>query len=109
MNQPFPVLSSFIIWSTETHTEELYFTHLEQPSIDLEKKNRLIGLVRGLINFTHILCHGLNNTDALRVVHSKNHKILFHQPEPSFYLAASRSSTYHRNHLQLPPQNYPIP
>lgn len=87
MNHQFPVLSSFIIWSTQTHSE-LYFTHLEQPSIDQEKKNRLIGLVRGLINFTHVLCHGLNNEDGLKVVHSKNHKILFLQPEPSFYLAA---------------------
>ncbi|PLW11172.1 hypothetical protein PCASD_17671 [Puccinia coronata f. sp. avenae] len=99
MNQQLTVLSSFLVWSTEQSESdtELYFTHIEQPAIDEEKKNRLVGLVKGLVNFTAILSHGLNssssnnynnNSQGIRSVHSKNHKILFLQPEPSFYLAA---------------------
>ncbi|KAI9601527.1 hypothetical protein H4Q26_001349 [Puccinia striiformis f. sp. tritici PST-130] len=90
----FPRLASFIVWTDSVENPEpdsaLYFTHLSQPALSPEERNRLIGLVKGLVNFTAILSHGLNSEgeDGLRVVHSRNRKILFIQAEPGFYLAA---------------------
>jgi hypothetical protein len=116
MNIQFPTVSTFIIWShhstqQDTRSAEdsdsvLYSTHLGQTGLSQEKKKRLIGLIKGLVNFTTILSHGLNKQQSVRVVHSKNHKILFLQPEPSLYLAAvsnckkKKKNERKKNHTQ---------
>ncbi|KAA1105545.1 hypothetical protein PGT21_011441 [Puccinia graminis f. sp. tritici] len=105
----FPTLSTFIIWSHPTQQDSssedsdsvLYSTHLGQAGLSQEKKNRLIGLIKGLVNFTAILSHGLNKQQSIRVVHSKNHKILFLQPEANLYLAAvSNCKTNTKDHTR---------
>lgn len=77
----------------------LYFSHRNQASLPPEKRNRLIGLAQGILNFTAVLAHGLypsppgeqpqgSQSTQLRAVQSRNQKILFHQPEPGFHLCA---------------------
>lgn len=117
INNPFPSLKCFMIWSDLVQARQepmlsadhhhpipasvLYFSHRNQASLPPEKRNRLIGLAQGILNFTAVLAHGLypsppgeqpqgSQSTQLRAVQSRNQKILFHQPEPGFHLCASR-------------------
>ncbi|EGG07944.1 uncharacterized protein MELLADRAFT_85270 [Melampsora larici-populina 98AG31] len=131
---PFPTLVSFTIWSNkvqppkneeavpdqeETNEPEdrnrpeaslpssvLFFSD-RTSNLSPEKRNRQIGLLQGLVNFSSVLGFNANSSrpsshtgssatsqhkptrdSSLRVVHSSKHKILYHEPEPGFHICA---------------------
>ncbi|KAG0149072.1 hypothetical protein CROQUDRAFT_59882 [Cronartium quercuum f. sp. fusiforme G11] len=137
---PFPTLVSFIIWSDKVHqpiqeedrgsevdedespnsnknkstlnsipTSVLFYSD-RTSNLTIEKRNRQIGLIQGLVDFSTVLGFNFNNykssnqsqfdgqsmetlhkslhESSLRVVHSSNHKLLYYEPEVGFHICA---------------------